>query len=157
MLKKADVVREFVCTCRDPCKNIEHTRVDFAGIGLPGNGIARVKAHLLRDHRIEPVDLFPVALEEFQKAGLRAGRSFAAKQTEGTKNVVQIGEIHEELLDPECGALAEGRRLRRLEMRKSKRRLILLFPRKVREGGNHIEQMSRSASRMMIRSVLSPT
>jgi adenylosuccinate lyase len=34
MLKQPDIVGEFVCTCSDACQYIDHSGIDFSGVGL---------------------------------------------------------------------------------------------------------------------------
>jgi hypothetical protein len=69
-------------------------------------------------------------------------------------------QVEHQVLDPERGALADGGRLRGLEVGEAEGREVAVATREVGERRDHAEQpprTSRSASRCWIRSVLSPT
>ena len=133
MLKESDVIGKFMSAGGDARQNVRDARIDFTGIGLARNRIAGVKAHLLRDLPVELVDLALVAFEQFQEAGLGSGRALASQEFQGIQHVLQVCQIHGEFLDPERGALAQRRGLRRLEMREGQRRLVFLRFGKIRQ------------------------
>ena len=75
MLEQPDVVAHFMRARRNAGKDIRHTRIQLSGIGLSRYRVARVKIHLLRDHRIDPVDRLFIPVKQFHEARLRTGRA----------------------------------------------------------------------------------
>ena len=141
MLQKSDVIAHLVSRRGDACNNVHNSRVNLAGIGLAGHRIASVKSHLRRDLRIELVKLFLIVIEQFLERRLRAGGAFAAKELQGRNHVLNVRKVHAEFLQPQRRALAHGRRLRRLKMRKRKRRQALILIRELRKLINHVHKL----------------
>ena len=110
-------------TCSDACKNIEHTGISLSGIGLARHCHACGKAHFLRDHRVNLIDRLLISVKQFQKACLCTSRSLGTKQLHAAEHILQIFQIHQELLCPERCPFSDRCRLCRLKMSKSKRRL----------------------------------
>ncbi len=65
MGKQPQIGGRFVGACRDAGQTIEHLRINLTRIGLPGDGVAFGKAHLLRDAAFELPHFGVVAVEEF--------------------------------------------------------------------------------------------
>ena len=121
MLEQADVVRKFCRTLGDPAQHRQNPAVQLAGIGLPGNGEAGLIPHFFRDFPVERADLFVIPVEQLEKAGLRPGRPFRAEELHLPELVLHILQIHDEILNPERGALPHRGGLRRLKMRECQR------------------------------------
>ena len=102
-----------------PASDVEDLRVDLARIGLAGDGVAGVEAHLLGDELVEPSDLGVIAVKEFEEAGLRAGRAFDAAGLERGDAVLELVQIQHQVVGPQAGPLADGRRLGRLQVREA--------------------------------------
>ena len=68
-----------------------------------------------------------VAVEQFQETGLRAGGALAAQRLEAGDAVLDLGQVHREVVRPEAGPLAHGRRLGRLEMGEPQAGQIAVF------------------------------
>ena len=90
------------------------------------------RSPFFRDQTVELLDFFDIAVEQLEEASLRPGSSFGAQQLHGAEHVVEVFEIHQQILQPESGALAYRSGLCRLEMRKTERRQRLVF---ICEGG----------------------
>ena len=127
MLKQPDIVGEFVCTCSDACQYIDHSGIDFSGVGLAGYRIALFESHLLCNHRIDLVDGLLISVKQFQKACLCPGCSLGTEQFHASKYIVQIFEIQTELLHPKRCTFSDGCRLCRLKMGKCQGRLVFVF------------------------------
>ena len=67
-----------------------------------------------------------VAVEQLHEARLRAGRTLGAEHTQVCDAELDLVQIHQQLVDPEGRALADGGQLCRLEMREAEGRLILV-------------------------------
>ena len=67
MGQNAQVGGRLVAAGRDAGKRIEHLGIDFARIGLAGDGVGRVEAHLLGDELFELPHFVVVAVEQLQK------------------------------------------------------------------------------------------
>ena len=110
---------------------------------------------------IELADLRVVAVEELEEARLRAGRALHAAEGQRGDAMIEIGEVEHEVLHPERRALADGRRLRRLQMRGAERRLGAPLAREVASAREDADDLRRAAARvprrMRIRSALSVT
>ena len=140
MLKKADIIGHLVCTCCNSCKNIGNTCIYLTGIGLSGYRIAFLKSHLLCDHRINLVDSLLISVKQFQKACLCSGCTFGSQKLHCSQNILQILQIKQEFLCPECCTLTYCSRLCRLKMCKCQSRLIFIFISESRKLGNNIDQ-----------------
>ena len=58
------------------------------------------------------MNLFVVAVEEFEEAGLSSGRAFDPAKTKVIARSLDVPQIHEKILNPETGTLADCRQLR---------------------------------------------
>ena len=104
----------------------EDIAVDLARIGLAGDGVALGKAKGVRHQLVELFHLVVVAVEEGQKAGLGAGGALHPAEAQVGALALQVAQIHDQVLDPQAGALADGGQLRRLEVGKAEGWLV--FP-----------------------------
>ena len=116
-----------MCTCSDACQYIDHSGIDFSGVGLAGYRIALFESHLLCNHRIDLVDGLLISVKQFQKACLCPGCSLGTEQFHASKYIVQIFEIQTELLHPKRCTFSDGCRLCRLKMGKCQGRLVFVF------------------------------
>ena len=78
-----------------------------------------------------------VAAEEVEEAGLRAGGALDAAEGEVPLQAVELFEVQEHLLEPEAGALADGRQLRGLEVGGAELGLRAVLHREVGQAGHH--------------------
>ena len=84
MLKKTDIVGHLMRTCCDSCKNVQHTCVNFSGIGLSGYRIAGLESHFLCDHRIDLIDSLLISVKQLQEACLCTCCSLGTKKLHST-------------------------------------------------------------------------
>ena len=140
-LQQPQILRELVGALGDAGERAEHAAVQFARIGLAGNGKALLHAHLAGDAPFQLVHLFAVAVEELHKALLRAGRAAVAQQLEGGKGEVHFIQIHQQILHPQGGALAHGGELRRLQMGVAEGGQIFIFQRKGAQAADDLQQL----------------
>ena len=71
------------------------------------------KPGLLGDELVEPLGLVGVAVEERDERGLRARGPLAAEEPQLVGAADELAVVEREVLEPEAGALADGRGLRR--------------------------------------------
>ena len=128
-------------TGSNPRQDIQHPRIHFPGICLTGYRVTLLKAHLLRNHRINLVNRFLVSIKQFLKACLCPGRSLRTQQFHCFKHMFQIFQIHQKLLHPQGCPLTYCCRLRRLEMGKCQCRLRFIFICKLCQLCNYIHQL----------------
>ena len=95
------------------------------GYVWPVTGNDSSKSEPLGHHRVELLDLGVVAVEEREERRLRAGRPFHAAELERGDAMLDLLQIDHQVLRPERRALADGRELRRLEVRVAERRQVL--------------------------------
>ena len=141
VLQQADVVRELRRALRDAAQHVQHLAVELSRVGLAGYGKARLVAQLLGDLAVDLRGELVVAVKELEEARLRAGRALRAEQLRLADLVLDVLEVHQELLDPERRALADGRRLCGLEVRESQRRQILVFLRELRKHADDVDKL----------------
>ena len=60
-----------------------------------------------------------VAFEEGQEARLSSSRALDTAESDIVSRALDIAQVHEELVDPERGAFADGRQLGGLEVREA--------------------------------------
>ena len=127
MLQKADIIGEFMCAGRNSRQNIQHSGVYLSGIGLSGHRIAFPEPHFFRNHRINPINLFLISVEQLQKTGLCSCRPLGAEKLQRALHILQISEVHDKLIQPEGGPLTQRCRLRRLKMCESEAGVVVFF------------------------------
>ena len=110
----------------DAGEEIQHLAVQFAGVGLAGDGEALVISHLLGDFFVQLAALLVVPFKQFQEAGLGAGGAFAAQEFCLGELVLHILQIHQQVLDPQGGPFAHGGGLSRLEVGESQGGQVLI-------------------------------
>ena len=142
MGQQPDVAGKLRCALRDTGQHLQHLKVHLARIGLAADGVRAGKAHLLTDLLFERDDLLFVAVKQGEEARARAGRALAAEEFEVAELKLQLLKIHQQVLRPERGALADGRRLCGLKVRVGERRLRLVRLGKVRERLNDVHQQA---------------
>ena len=140
MLQKADVVRELGRALRDPAQNRQNLAVELSGIRLAGNGKAGGIPHLLRNLAVERLYALIIAVKQLQKAGLRAGGPLRAEQLCLAELVFNVLEVHQKILNPERGALADSGGLRGLIMRKRQSRQVFVLHREMRQNADDADK-----------------
>ena len=108
MAQQPQVGGELVSRLGDPRQGSQDGRVHLSGVGLAGDRLDQVKAHLRGDLPIQLQNLVLIPAEELQEAGLGAGGSLAAQQLQVGQAVLHLLQIHEQLVHPEGGPLAHG-------------------------------------------------
>ena len=141
MLQKADVVRKLRRALRDAAQHVQHLAVELARVGLAGNGEARLIAQLFGDFAVDLRGHLVIAVEQLEEARLRAGRALRAEQLRLADLILDVLEIHQEFLNPERRALADGRRLGGLEVRESERRQVLVLRRELRKHADDVDEL----------------
>ncbi len=102
-----------------------------------------MEARLLRDEAVEVVRLHRVAVEERDERGLRPRRPLAAEEAELVRAAGHLAVVEHEVLEPETGALADGRRLGRLEMREAEAGEVAVLPGEAREAADDAHDAAR--------------
>ena len=143
--EKPDVGGRLVAALRDVGQHVQDIGVDLARIRLARDGHTGGKAHLLRDHALERVDLLRVAAEQLEEARAGAGRALAAEKTQAPQLILEPVEIHDEILQPQAGAFAHGRRLGGLEMGVRQRGNIAVFAGEIRKRRDHVHELDADA------------
>ena len=69
-------------------------------------------------------DFLVVAVEQFKKAGLRAGCAFDAAEAQRRRSMLNVRQRDGKIVRPERGSFADGGGLRRLEVREAERRQV---------------------------------
>ena len=113
----ASTFREYVC----PVTGIDVRRSPIAAV------TSRSSSRTLR----------VVAVEQLEEARLRAGRALHAAERQRRDAVLEVREVEHQVLHPQRRALADGRRLRGLEVRVAERRLVAPLARERRERAQH--------------------
>ena len=140
--QQPDVAGKLRRALRDAGQHLQHLKVHLARIGLTADGVRAGKAHLLADLPLKRDDLFLITVKQGEEARARAGRALAAEELQVRELELQLLKIHQQILRPERGALADGRRLRGLKMRVGERRLCLVRLGKVRERLDDVHQQA---------------
>ena len=101
--------------------------IDFARVRLPTDRDAFRETHLGTYLLIQQFHLGMIAIEQFEEGSLRTGSSLDTPQWQIINFVRDAFVIEEEVLHPQRAAFAHGGKLRRLIMRKSERRHVLVL------------------------------
>ena len=81
-----------------------------------------------------------IAVEQLQEAGLRAGRAFHAAGLERRDAVLDFRQIERQIVGPQARPPADGRRLRRLQVREAERRQVAILFGEVGQRDDHRRQ-----------------
>ena len=122
MGQQPQVGAELVRRLAQAGQRVEHLAIDLARVGLAGDRVDVVEAHLAGDQPVELADLVVVAAEQGEEAGLRAGRALGAAEAQGRQAVLDLVQVEQEIVAPQAGPLADGGQLGRLEVREAQRR-----------------------------------
>ena len=140
--QQPDVAGKLRCALCDAGQHLQHLKVHLARIGLAADGVRAGKAHLLADLLLERDDFLLVAVKQGEEARARAGRALAAEELEIAELKLQLLKIHQQVLRPERGALADSRRLCGLKVRVGECRLRLVRLGEVRERLDDVHQQA---------------
>jgi len=97
-------------------KNAHDLGIEFPRIRLAGCRKNAGKSESFGYQTVKRFDFGMVSIEQSQERGLRSGSALDAAELEGGDAMLQFGKIHDELLCPKDGALADGGELGGLEM-----------------------------------------
>ena len=97
-------------------KNREGEIINLSCVGLTADRVGRFKAHLLGNKLFKLLDLFVISSEQLKEARACTGCSSASEKLQVPKNKIEVLKIKHKILKPKCCALAERRRLSRLEV-----------------------------------------
>ena len=97
----------------DKYKELDPLRRNASGRGPFDDGAKLTCALFARriasDELIELFHFLVIAAKEGEKTRLRSRRSFHAAKSEGHQSVLDLTQIHEEILTPQTGTLANSR------------------------------------------------
>ena len=110
------VVREAGDADRDAAERGHHLPVLAPGVGLARDRHRRREPRAPRDALVERLDLGRVAVEEREEGGLRPRRALRPEEGEPRADAPHLGQVVDEVEQPEAGALADRRGLRGLEV-----------------------------------------
>ena len=140
--QQPDVAGELRGALRDAGQHLQHLKVHLARVGLTADGVCAGKAHLFADLLLKRDDLLLISVKQGEEARAGSGRSLAAEELEVRELELQLLKIHQQILSPERGALADGRRLRGLKVRVGERWLRLVRLGEVRQRLNDVHQQA---------------
>ena len=141
MAEQAYIARKLRRTLRNAGEHLQNRKVDLAGVGLAADGLTGLEAHLRGDAPFKLLDLFGVPVEQLKEACAGAGRALAAQKLQLRELEIELFDVKQQVVYPQAGALADGRRLGGLKMRIGKRRqgLVLFCKLTERRDGVHKE------------------
>ena len=141
--QQAQVGGKLHAALTNPCQCVQDKGIHLAAVGLARhrhNGLG-VKAHLLCNGSIHSADLVGIALEQLHKGGLRAGGALDTAQLQGCQTMVDLSQIHHQLVGPQGSALAHGGGLCGLAVGVGHAGHILVLLGKVRQLCQHTHQL----------------
>ena len=151
----------FIALAAMPATDAEHLRVELARVRLARDGNRVRESDRRGDAPVELAHLCVIAVEDLEEAGLRPRRALHAAAGQRGDAMIEVGEVEHEILHPERRALADGRGLRRLQVRGAERRLVRAIRARTRRArgarGSTFARSSSSPRRIRIRSALSVT
>ena len=127
----------------DAGQGVEDESVHLAAVGLArhrDDGLG-VEAHLPGDGGVHGADLVRIPLEQLHKAGLSAGGALDAPQLEGGQPVLDLAQVHHQLVGPQGGPLAHGGGLGGLAVGVGHAGHILVLAGKAGQLGQHAHQL----------------
>ena len=109
--QQADVGSHLHSALAQACHGGQHIVVHLAAVGLAAHRHDLGKAHLGADIGLDSFDLGGITAEQFHKAGLGAGGTLDTAQRQLADLVVDLLQVHIQLVHPQGGALANGGQL----------------------------------------------
>jgi len=97
----------------------KYISVDFSRVRLAGDGVCEWETTELGDALVKGLNLGMVAIKKSQETTLSTGRTLHAPETQIVPCPLQVPQVPKQLLDPQCGALANRGELSRLKMGES--------------------------------------
>jgi hypothetical protein len=140
VLQQAEIGAELRGRLPDTSQHVQHAAVDLAGIGLPAHGDGHGEPEGLGQPPVQLAHLVMVAAEQLEISRLGAGRALTAAERQVVHQVTQRFGIQQEVLQPERGALADGRELGGLKVRVGDRRYSGVPFGKSPEGAHHCHE-----------------
>ena len=108
--QQAQVGGKLHAALTNTCQRVQDKGIHLAAVSLAGhrhNGLG-VKTHLLCNGSIHGADLVGIALEQLHKGSLRTGGALDTAQLQGCQAMVDLGQIHHQLVGPQGSALAHS-------------------------------------------------
>mmetsp|Transcript_28981 Transcript_28981/g.61717 ORF Transcript_28981/g.61717 Transcript_28981/m.61717 type:complete len:331 (-) Transcript_28981:270-1262(-) len=139
--EQSNVAAHFVRRLRNAAQQAQHVVIDLARVSLSANGNTLVEPHLTANLLIQRLDLIVIAIEQFQKRGLRPRRALDTPHGQILQLVRHPLVIQQQILHPERAPLAHRGELRRLIVRESQRRHILVLEREFLEDGERLDEL----------------
>ena len=127
VLEQAQVGCKLTGRLCDTGQRSEYLSVNLTGVGLTGNRNNTSKAEVVSDHLLHLLDLLIIAVEQFHKGSLRTGGALRAQHAQILDTIVDLVEVHEQLVHPKSCTLADGSQLCGLEMGETKGGLRLVL------------------------------
>ena len=142
MLQQADVVCHAVAALGNGGQAVQNAAVQLPGIGLTADVKALVETKVPADHAVHFVDFPGIPIKQLQEAGFRTGGSPAAKELHGADDKVQLLQIGDKVLHPECRPLADRDQLGGLIVGVAQGWHGLVRFREYGKIGNHLQQFA---------------
>ncbi|KAI6747961.1 hypothetical protein HG531_008503 [Fusarium graminearum] len=105
--------------------SVGNKTVDLSGICLGRNIIALLKTSLLAKQLIQLVALVMITSENLKETGLSTSGTLRTTELEISSDALKLVEVHEEILGPGSGSLADCADLGGLEMSEGEGGLVL--------------------------------
>ena len=141
--QQAQVGGKLHAALADAGQCVEHKGVHLAAGGLAGHrddGLG-VKAHLPGNGSVHRADLVGIALEQLHEGSLGAGGTLDAAQLQSSQTVVDLLQVHHQLVGPQGGTLAHGGGLGRLAVGVGHAGHVLVFLGKAGQLCQHADEL----------------
>ena len=125
--KMTDVDTNALTSRSERAQRVGHINIDLPRVCLAGDDVRRIEASLLSNKFIETLDLVVVTFEDLKERGLGTGSTLDTTETQVLTGPLQVPEVHQQILDPKAGSLANCHELRRLPVGETQARQVLVF------------------------------
>lgn len=92
-------------------KGVAHIHIDLTGVSLGRDDKGRAETGLLSDQLIQLLNLGVVTLEDLQERSLSTGGTLDTTEAQVIASALQVTQIHQQILNPQAGTLANGNKL----------------------------------------------
>ena len=142
MLQKPNVVCHAVAALGDGRQAVQDAAVKLPGIGLAADVEALTKAKVRADAAVHLVNFRRIPVKQLQKARFRAGGSPAAQKFHGFHHKIQLHQVADKVLHPQCRPLANRDQLGGLIMGVAESGGRLVRFRETGKVGDDLQQLS---------------
>lgn len=131
-------------------QGLGNVEVDLSCVGLGGDCIGGGEAGFLAENLVQAVDLGTVSVEDLHEGGLSASGTHGTSELQVVEGTGDVAEVHQQVLDPLGGALANGDGLSGLEVGEAQGGKVLVLEGELGEVVDDLGQLGQEEAQALL-------